>query len=165
MKVLNETNLHMEVQRRQQVGIFSDLQKETRTMKHPFPWRESRIKLEKKSIIERRSKKPGRKMKVCTNGRSPYTLIEEPILTMLTLHNPLKKYKTAIVTQMSTEKIGLKIFLHERKVPGEDTADRTAVHIPAKCPKFTRLRRVRGEKRNKSWHSELSRSKESQPDL
>ncbi len=60
----------------------------------------------------------------------------------------MRKSERALLTQMRTEKIRLKKFLHTRKVPDFESPHRecgrglqTARHILTICPKFIRLRR------------------------
>ncbi len=64
------------------------------------------------------------------------------------LHSRVKRAKTSLITQMRTEKIGLKAFLYSRWVPGieketcECGAKQTARHILHECKLFSKKRRM-----------------------
>ena len=63
------------------------------------------------------------------------------------LHSRVKRAKTSLITQIRTEKIGLKAFLYSRWVPGveeeicECGARQTARHILHECRLFSKKRR------------------------
>ncbi len=70
---------------------------------------------------------------------------------MLEIHRGLRKAGSALIVQMRTEKIGLKRFLHSRKVPGFDSPEcpcrqglQSAKHLLVEC-------RLHTQKNNRIW--------------
>ena len=66
----------------------------------------------------------------------------------LAKHKGLRKHESSMLTQIRTGKIGLKAFLHQRRVPGILTprcsceeADETPQHLFVDCPETARARR------------------------
>ncbi|KAG7404448.1 hypothetical protein Forpe1208_v015677 [Fusarium oxysporum f. sp. rapae] len=53
-----------------------------------------------------------------TRGRASFRHTPKPSRKVLDLHDGLSKKHSALLTQLRTEKIGLKDFLYNRKVPG-----------------------------------------------
>ena len=81
-------------------------------------------------------------------GRTTYKYTPEPTHKILRTHHGLKKWQSALLIQMRTEKIGLKDFLWKRKVPEVDDPGcdcgegrQTVGHILLRCRKYRSLRR------------------------
>jgi ribonuclease HI len=83
-----------------------------------------------------------------TRGRTSFRCTPRPTKRTLQLHEGLSKRHSAILVQMRTEKIGLKDFLFNRRVP--DATDnkcscregrQTVLHILLRCRRFRQLRR------------------------
>ncbi|PQE23331.1 zinc knuckle protein [Rutstroemia sp. NJR-2017a BBW] len=81
-------------------------------------------------------------------GRTSYKYTQEPTHKVLRLHHGLKKWQSALLIQMRTEKIGLKDHLWRRKVPefddpGCDCGEgrQTVSHVLLRCRKYRDLRR------------------------
>ena len=84
-------------------------------------------------------------------GRELYAICPKPTKQTLKIHKSLCKAASALVVQMRTEKIGLKKFLHSRKVPGFDSPEcpcrrgvQSAKHVLVECRAYT-------GKRNRTW--------------
>ncbi|KAG7408362.1 hypothetical protein Forpe1208_v012157 [Fusarium oxysporum f. sp. rapae] len=96
-----------------------------------------------------------------TRGRASFRHTPKPSRKVLDLHDGLSKKHSALLTQLRTEKIGLKDFLYNRKVPGISSnrcpcgSDRqTVAHVLLRCRQHRQLRdqelgRLRG--RNNLW--------------
>ncbi len=56
-------------------------------------------------------------------GKELHAICPKPTKKMLKIHRGLRKAASALIVQMQTEKIGLKGFLHSRKVPGFDSPE------------------------------------------
>ncbi|WQF90349.1 hypothetical protein CDEST_15363 [Colletotrichum destructivum] len=83
-----------------------------------------------------------------TRGRTSYRYTPRPTKKTLQLHEGLSKRQSSILVQMRTEKIGLKDFLFNRRVPDVTDADcqcregrQTLSHILLRCRRFRQLRR------------------------
>jgi hypothetical protein len=81
-------------------------------------------------------------------GRATYKYIQKPTHRVLRLHHGLKKWQSALLIQMRTEKIGLRDHLWKRKVPEFDNPGcdcgegrQTVSHILLRCRKYRDLRR------------------------
>ncbi|PQE34088.1 zinc knuckle protein [Rutstroemia sp. NJR-2017a WRK4] len=81
-------------------------------------------------------------------GRTSYKYTREPTHKVLRLHHGLKKWQSALLIQMRTEKIGLRDHLWRRKVPefddpGCDCGEgrQTVSHILLRCRNYRDLRR------------------------
>ncbi|KAJ6439009.1 reverse transcriptase [Purpureocillium lavendulum] len=81
-------------------------------------------------------------------GRTSYRCTPKPTKKVLRLHGGLSKRQSALLVQLRTEKIGLKDFLFNRRVP--DTTDancpcregrQTVSHILLRCRTYRQLRR------------------------
>ncbi|OAQ65570.1 zinc knuckle [Purpureocillium lilacinum] len=81
-------------------------------------------------------------------GRTSYRCTPKPTKKVLRLHDGLSKRQSALLVQLRTEKIGLKDFLFNRRVP--DTTDancpcregrQTVSHILLRCRTYRQLRR------------------------
>lgn len=86
------------------------------------------------------------------NGKQPgptkrlgesYRICPKPTKQVLKVHKSLRKAASALVVQIRTEKIGLRKFLHSRKVPGFDhqkapgRGTQSARHILVECRMHT----------------------------
>lgn len=81
-------------------------------------------------------------------GRSTYKYTPKPTDKILRLHRGLKKWQSALLIQMRTEKIGLRDHLWKRRVPGYDNPGcdcgegrQTVGHILMRCRNYRHLRR------------------------
>ncbi|PQE05356.1 zinc knuckle protein [Rutstroemia sp. NJR-2017a BBW] len=81
-------------------------------------------------------------------GRTSYKYTQGPTHKVLRLHHGLKKWQSALLIQMRTEKIGLRDHLWRRKVPefddpGCDCGEgrQTVSHILLRCRNYRDLRR------------------------
>jgi ribonuclease HI len=81
-------------------------------------------------------------------GRTTYKYTQKPTHRVLRLHNSLKKWQSAMLIQMRTEKIGLRDHLWKRRVPGLDDPGcdcgegrQTVSHILLRCRNYRDLRR------------------------
>lgn len=81
-------------------------------------------------------------------GRTTYKYTREPTHKILRLHHGLKKWQSALLIQMRTEKIGLRDHLWRRKVPefGDPECDcgegrQTVSHVLLRCRNYRDLRR------------------------
>jgi hypothetical protein len=81
-------------------------------------------------------------------GRAVVPADAPPNIKRLELHEKLRKEESSLLIQMRTEKIGLRAFLFERKVPEVMTPAcecgngyETALHVAAYCRKETSARR------------------------
>ena len=77
-------------------------------------------------------------------GRELHTICPKPTKKTLEVHKNLSKVASALIVQMQTEKIGLKKFLHSRKVPGFDSLEcpcrrglQSVKHLLVKCRLYT----------------------------
>jgi hypothetical protein len=91
-------------------------------------------------------------------GRGLYALQPTPSKAVLKLHVGLPKDLGSLAVQMRTGKIGLRLFLHRRRVPGIDPercqcrqGPQTVAYILFTCRKFTDLRRG-------LWKEEMKRA-------
>jgi ribonuclease HI len=82
-----------------------------------------------------------------TKGRATYRHTPVPTKKTLQLHEGLSKRESALLVQLRTEKIGLKDFLFQRKVPDVPSPRcecgerrQTVVHILLRCSMFKDLR-------------------------
>ena len=82
------------------------------------------------------------------------TICPKPTKKVLKIHKGLRKAVSALIVQMRTEKIGLRKFLHSRKVLGFDSPEcpcrrgaQTAKLLLVEC-------RIHVEKRNRTWEKE-----------
>ncbi|PCD20294.1 hypothetical protein AU210_015951 [Fusarium oxysporum f. sp. radicis-cucumerinum] len=82
-----------------------------------------------------------------TRGRASFRHTPKPSRKVLDLHDGLNKKHSALLTQLRTEKIGLKDFLYNRKVPGISSnrcpcgSDRqTVAHVLLRCRQHRQLR-------------------------
>src|SRR6478609_1362749 len=82
-----------------------------------------------------------------TRGRASFRHTPKPSRKVLDLHDGLSKKHSALLTQLRTEKIGLKDFLYNRKVPGISSnrcpcgSDRqTVAHVLLRCRQYRQLR-------------------------
>ena len=87
-------------------------------------------------------------------GRELHAICPKPTKKVLKLHKGLSKAASTLIVQMRTEKIGLKKFLHFRKVPGFDSPEcscrrglQSAKHVLTECRKHT-------SERNRTWQEE-----------
>jgi ribonuclease HI/exonuclease III len=83
-----------------------------------------------------------------TRGRTTFKHTPQPSHKILRLHHGLKKWQSALLIQMRTEKIGLRDFLWKRRVrevddPGCDCGEgrQTVDHILLRCRTYNDLRR------------------------
>jgi ribonuclease HI len=83
-----------------------------------------------------------------TRGRTTFRHTQKPTRKVLQLHAQLNKRQSSLLTQLRTEKIGLKDFLFNRHVPGvtDPKCDcgarwQTVMHVLLQCRKHQRLRR------------------------
>jgi ribonuclease HI len=83
-----------------------------------------------------------------TKGRTTFKHTPQPSHKVLRLHHGLKKWQSALLIQIRTEKIGLKDFLWKRKVPGFDDPGcdcsegrQTVDHILLRCRTYNDIRR------------------------
>ena len=87
-------------------------------------------------------------------GRELHAICPKPTKKTLEVHRGLGKAASALIVQMRTEKIGLKKFLHSRKVPGFDSPEcpcrrglQSAKHLLVEC-------RLHTQKRNRMWEED-----------
>ena len=106
-------------------------------------------------------------------GRELHAICLKPTKKTLGVHRGLSKAASALIEQMRTEKIGLKKFLHSRKVPGFDSPEcpcrrglQSAKHLLVECLLHTQKRnRIWEEARKKvafgriSWEEMLTKPK------
>ncbi|KAK4071132.1 hypothetical protein Purlil1_13494 [Purpureocillium lilacinum] len=83
-----------------------------------------------------------------TRGRTSYRYTPRPNKKVLRLHDGLSKRQSALLVQLRTEKIGLKDFLFNRRVPDATDANcpcregrQTVSHVLLRCRKYRQLRR------------------------
>ena len=83
-----------------------------------------------------------------------HAICRKPTKKTRKLHKGLSKAASALIVQMRTEKIGLKKFLHFRKVPGFDSPEcpcrrgmQSAKHVLTEC-------RAHAGERNRTWEEE-----------
>jgi hypothetical protein len=81
-------------------------------------------------------------------GRTTYKYTRDPTHKILRLHQGLKKWQSALLIQMRTEKIGLRDYLWRRKVLGFDDPGcncgegrQTVSHVLLRCRNYRDLRR------------------------
>jgi ribonuclease HI len=86
--------------------------------------------------------------KESNEGRGLYALEPKPRKNILKLHDKLPKKLSALAVQIRTGKIGLRLFLYRRGVPGIDTercqcrqGPQTVEHVLFNCRKYSALRR------------------------
>ena len=86
--------------------------------------------------------------KVETRGRTTFKHTPQPSHKILRLHHGLKKWQSALLIQIRTEKIGLRDFLWKRRVPEVDDPGcdcgegrQTVDHILLRCRKYNDVRR------------------------
>lgn len=93
-------------------------------------------------------------------GRELFRIIPTPTKKVLHLHKGIKKWTSALVVQMRTQKIGLRKFLHSRKVPGYGDPKcvcgrglQTVLHLLTECPLYYKQRGEmwNEEKRKNAW--------------
>ena len=97
-------------------------------------------------------------------GRELYAICPKPTKKTLKIHKGLCKAASALVVQMRTEKIGLRKFLHSRKVPGFDSPEcpcrrgpQSAKHVLTECQTHTgRRNRIWEEDRRKAAFGRIS---------
>jgi ribonuclease HI len=82
-----------------------------------------------------------------TKGRATYRHTPRPTKKVLQLHEGLSKRESALLVQLRTEKIGLKDFLFNRRVPGVTSPRcecgerrQTVAHILLSCRTYRNLR-------------------------
>ena len=82
-----------------------------------------------------------------TRGRVTHNYTPQPGHKILRLHQGLRKWQSALLIQMRTEKIGLRDFLWKRKVPGFDDPEcecgqgrQTVDHVLRQCRLHHNLR-------------------------
>ena len=82
-----------------------------------------------------------------TRGQASYNLTPRPTAKVLRAHKGVHRAVSSSIIQMRTEKIGLRKFLFNRKVPGiEDEecgcnlGEQTVKHVLLVCPRFADLR-------------------------
>ena len=87
-------------------------------------------------------------------GRELHAICPKPTKKTLEIHRGLCKAASALIVQMRTEKIGLKKFLHSRKVPGFDSPEcpcrrglQSAKRLLVECHLHT-------QKRNRIWEKD-----------
>jgi ribonuclease HI len=83
-----------------------------------------------------------------TRGRTTFKHTRRPSHKVLRLHHGLKKWQSALLIQMRTEKIGLRDFLWKRRVPGVDgpgcdcgEGRQTVDHILLRCRTYNDVRK------------------------
>jgi len=83
-----------------------------------------------------------------SRGRAVYKLTPQPTPKTLALHQARHRALSSVITQMRTEKIGLRQFLYQRHVPGVEDGQcecgrgsQTVRHVLLACPRHTVLRR------------------------
>jgi hypothetical protein len=83
-----------------------------------------------------------------TRGRTTFKHTPQPSHKVLRLHHGLKKWQSALLIQMRTEKIGLRDFLWKRKVPEADDPGcdcgegrQTVDHVLLRCRTYNDVRR------------------------
>ncbi len=86
--------------------------------------------------------------KVETRGRTTFKHTPRPSHKVLRLHHGLKKWQSALLIQMRTEKIGLRDFLWKRRVPEVDDPGcdcgegrQTVDHILLRCRTYNDVQR------------------------
>lgn len=93
-------------------------------------------------------------------GRELHRIMPTPTKKVLHLHKGMKKWTSALVIQMRTQKIGLRKFLFSRRVPGyeDPTCDcgrgtQGVLHLLMECPLYHRQRKElwREERRRGGW--------------
>lgn len=89
-----------------------------------------------------------------TKGRDLFRIAPTPTKKVLHIHKGLRKWTSALVVQMRTQKIGLRKFLYNRKVPGFDDprcdcgrGTQNVLHLLLECPIYHR-------QRNETWRKE-----------
>ena len=97
-----------------------------------------------------------------THGKDLRKLVQKPSRTVLKLHNELPKGLSSLLIQMHNGKIGLRKYLHGRKVPEISTptcqcgqAPQSVTHVLAHCRKYSQIRREtwKEEEKNHAWRS------------
>ena len=85
---------------------------------------------------------------VTPRGSVPKHLVPAPSKSVLRIHGRVRKGFSALIKQLRTGKIGLKHFLHSRRVPGFDSGRcdcwrdlQTVRHVLQECRLHHRLRR------------------------
>lgn len=83
-----------------------------------------------------------------TRGRASYRYTQKPTSKVLKLHHGRRKWQSAILIQMRTEKIGLRDHLWQRKVPeyndptcGCREGKQTVAHVLTRCRQLQDIRR------------------------
>uniref|UniRef100_A0A8H7K1V6 Reverse transcriptase domain-containing protein n=1 Tax=Bionectria ochroleuca TaxID=29856 RepID=A0A8H7K1V6_BIOOC len=83
-----------------------------------------------------------------TRGRTTFRHTQKPTRKVLQLHAQLSRRQSSLLTQLRTEKIGLKEFLFNRHAPGITDPKcncgerwQTVMHVLLQCQKYQRLRR------------------------
>ena len=98
------------------------------------------------------------------HGKELRNIAPRPPRAILKLHTKLSKGLSSLLIQMRTGKIGLRKYLHSRKVPDVDNpmcqcglAPQSVTHILIHCRKFHQLRREmwEEEEKNHAWRSIL----------
>ncbi len=96
------------------------------------------------------------------HGKELRNIALQPSRTILKLHTKLSKGLSSLLVQMRTGKIGLRKYLHNRKVPDVDNptcqcgmAPQSVAHVLIHCREFHQLRREtwKEEEKNHAWRS------------
>lgn len=96
------------------------------------------------------------------HGKEVQKLVQKPSRAVLKLHSELPKCLSSLLIQMRTGKIGLRKYLHGRKVPDISTptcqcgqAPQSMTHVLAHCRKYSQIRREtwKEEEKNHAWRS------------
>ncbi|EKG09192.1 reverse transcriptase, putative [Macrophomina phaseolina MS6] len=98
-------------------------------------------------------------------GRQLFKVAPEPTRKSLELYRGTPRALGSLITQMRTGKIGLRHFLHQRKVPGIESGEcdcghglQTVSHVLYTCSKFDRLRlsfRMPDNSGRRCWTTDL----------
>lgn len=98
-------------------------------------------------------------------GQQLFKVAPEPSRKILALHRGTPRALSSLMVQMRTGKIGLRHFLHQRRVPGIMSGEcdcgrglQTVSHVLYKCGKFDGLRlsfRMPDERGRRRWTTDL----------
>ena len=98
-------------------------------------------------------------------GRQLFKVAPEPSRKTLALHRGTPRALSSLIVQMRTGKIGLRHFLHQRRVPGMTSGEcdcgcglQTVSHVLYTCSKFDGLRltfRMPDERGRRCWTADL----------
>jgi ribonuclease HI len=113
------------------------------------PYRLCQLKSAAKVILAQRVKVEWERVwEQETRGRALYRTIRRPTKDVLKLHRSIPKALSSIIVQLRTEKIGLKLFLYQRGVPGIDDGLcacrrglQSVKHVLLSCPHYAGLRK------------------------